>query len=177
MIEVLKRIEEISAGWSPLIWRATWQGGLYILATWLFCRIAKDRLTAALRHSLWWLASAQLFVRLFVVNSIPLPILPPEPVAAPPAVEYVSVGEPVYYVISESSPEQVAISEPPYWPSVTSIAFSLWLLGVGLGVGLSARRMMATRRLLRAAKPVLSPSTHELLAGLCERMEVRRSLL
>src|SRR5690348_10153087 len=71
-------LENMATTWSDRFLLACWQGGLFILAVWLACRIFR-RLPAAARHWLWWLACLKLLVSLFCVTPFDLPILPIAP--------------------------------------------------------------------------------------------------
>src|ERR1700722_13827761 len=53
------------------LWRASWQGGLFIAGVWIACMLFKQ-MPAWSKHWLWWLASLQLAVRLFICISVPV---------------------------------------------------------------------------------------------------------
>ena len=52
--------------------RACWQGGLFLLGVWAFCRLL-PRLPVKLRHWLWWLACLKLVLTLFWPYPLSLP--------------------------------------------------------------------------------------------------------
>ena len=64
-----------SAAWAPVIWRASWQGGLFVVAIWAVCK-ALPSVPASTRAWLWWVASAQLVIRFVVVTPIAVPVIP-----------------------------------------------------------------------------------------------------
>src|SRR5437899_8950541 len=61
--------------WISGLWRASWQGGLFILLVWAACRWL-PRLPAAARCWLWWLACLKLLLGFVWVSSLPVALLP-----------------------------------------------------------------------------------------------------
>src|SRR2546423_422496 len=57
--------------WIDSLWRASWQGGLFILLVWAVCRLF-PRLPAALCCWLWWLACLKLLCALVWIAPLPL---------------------------------------------------------------------------------------------------------
>ncbi|HWD37604.1 MAG TPA: hypothetical protein VG944_02055, partial [Fimbriimonas sp.] len=55
--------------WTDTMWRATWQGSLFVIAVWIVCRLFK-RLPASIRFWLWWIAGLQLLGRLLLLTPI-----------------------------------------------------------------------------------------------------------
>ena len=57
------------------VWRATWQGSLFIIAVFAICKCFR-RIPASARHWLWWLACLQMPLRLMFISAVALPLLP-----------------------------------------------------------------------------------------------------
>ncbi len=69
--------------WLASLFRACGQGGLWILAVWLICRMAR-RLPAAARVWLWWFACLKLILGLVPLAPLTLPLLPARPPSVVP---------------------------------------------------------------------------------------------
>jgi beta-lactamase regulating signal transducer with metallopeptidase domain len=75
-------------GWAmveaSVLWRASWQGALFVLAVGAACRFVR-RIPPAVRCWLWWLACLKLVMTLVVAAPLPLPLLPalPDSIASP----------------------------------------------------------------------------------------------
>src|SRR5437879_4560403 len=61
--------------WATGLWRACWEGALFILVAAVVCRLF-PRLTASARCWLWWLACLKLLVSLVWAVPLSLPLLP-----------------------------------------------------------------------------------------------------
>lgn len=186
--------------WWTAIVRASWQGGLALLAAWLLCRYAPG-LSPVARCWIWRFAYARLFVALLWGSPILLPLLPVAPKAetAPPAPfvavasESVAAGTPakgrddersLFGAVPapsepENSPAGIRSPEsgnaPPASPSPRPelAALLLWLGGVGVCCLRLGGACRAAERLRRSCKPVDLP---ELLAWrdrLADRLQLR----
>jgi beta-lactamase regulating signal transducer with metallopeptidase domain len=154
---------ESAAHWGEAMWRACWQGGLFVLIVWGVC-LRWRSMPSTLRCGLWWLVCLKLLVGLCPVF-LSLPLLPP----APDTAVVVEGGQIASHRVSASgSPTPVSApplpavvrSEAGRRPSVSGIAWLLgaWLLGTGTLVGITARALWRLRRLARQAE-LLSEST------------------
>jgi beta-lactamase regulating signal transducer with metallopeptidase domain len=166
--------------WAGALGRASFEGGLLILAVWALCRLA-PRLPAALRASLWWLACLRLVVGLTSLAGIaplPLPLLPVEPAAAPAPIVVPSGVAAVLPAIlsavpavSPVSPAASASGKPAVaWPSPLGVfggvLGALWLLAVLAQLVLLSRQLRQLRGILLRSTVV----TDGWIAGLWERL-------
>lgn len=159
--------------WAPAIWRASWQGSLFILSVWLISKTFRS-MPASAKSWLWWIASLQLILRFAAITSLDLPILPARTVdsigdfglkAAPttqtPAFEIpVAVSEVqranvrVAPLTMPQLSHSQAVAPSPKSPSRVSIlaaAMGLWMLGIIVCIGISARRLIGARKMLSNA--------------------------
>ncbi len=153
--------------WTDTMWRATWQGSLFVIAVWIVCRLFK-RLPASIRFWLWWIAGLQLLGRLLLLTPIALPILP----ATSAPAEASSQLE--IEVLSPIAPAQTYAPAPPT-PKLplNAFVFAAWSLGLASCAGLGIKRLQATRRLLKDATPVTSPIALRLLLEVSSKAKVR----
>lgn len=182
----ISTLNAVSGAWANAIWRATWQGALFIAIVWIICRLFKG-MPAATRSLLWWIASLQLLIRLAVVTPFAVPILPSRDLATSSAMEskapeLFSRGRVFQIPLAEpttsqapmpaltqavetvtDAPLSVVLAEPSPHLTVASIALCLWILGVFTCLSVSGRRLLGTRRLLRGAREVQSGPAYDLV--------------
>ncbi len=72
MTELLR---SCSGQWLDLMWKVTWQGGLFILVIFLITKVFR-RLSPTIKHLLWMLVIVKFLVMPFVTVPITLPALP-----------------------------------------------------------------------------------------------------
>src|SRR5437868_2612468 len=120
------------------MWRATWQGSLFVAAVWLICRLA-PRIPVTTRFWLWWLACAQFAVRLVVATPITLALLPaphsapsPDSISFAPSAAYSDA--PAIGTIAEPVMTRIATS-PLVWIAI------VWIVGVTVLLAASVRRL------------------------------------
>ncbi len=192
----------LAGHWAPLLWRASWQGGLFIAAVWIVCRVFR-RMPASTRHWLWWLASAQLMLRLVMASPIALPVLPAnavgsratEMVTAPIRTFAVSVSPPVRLRSSDSptSPAEGrgkglgltptlamdAMQRPvkASYPTVAFVALTAWIVGIGICLVAAGRRLVGSRRFLVGLRVVDSDRVLGLVDFLSRQIGVRPPLV
>ncbi len=163
------------------LWRACWQGGLFVLGVWIVCRLL-PRLPAATRYGLWWLACLKLVISLICAAAIPLPLLPPA--AEPPmrraahvwaeqsvqgrkkTAEHTRGGEagasalpPGKEAAERRLPRPDAdnsglapVLRPAPRLSVSTFLLAFWLAGVAVAGVSFFRRCMALQRIVRGAR-------------------------
>lgn len=174
----------LAGAWIAALWRASWQGGLFILAVWLLCRWA-PRLPAAARCWLWWLAGAKLLVGLAWLEPLPLPLLPAAPAAGPAPVSAAGAFR-VAFPGQRPPPPPGAFTltpfpfppaphprpAPPALPTAPLLLLA-WLVGLGFRLRRSLCELAAARRLRAGARPVLDPVVLVEVARLARRIGLR----
>lgn len=170
--------------WMAALWRASWQGGLALLAVWGVCRVF-SRLHPAVKAWLWRLAYLKLLLTLVWLQPIPLPMLPAKThgtAAQVSATTTATTATPLPRVTSASltsSYSGVAARQRPYsqpWRLIDFLpllAFC-WLIGAGYGYLRLRRFALRTRRLRRACRPVEDAQCMTMLANLSARLRLRR---
>jgi bla regulator protein BlaR1 len=178
------------------LWRASFQGALFIAAVWLVCRLA-PRLPAALRCGLWWAACLKLLVGLVWVSPVELPVLPasaalyirnvdagaaarpgPHPLAPSPTPPAPSLGEGENaYLSSSPLPGRaggVAGEEPGVRARAGEILpwglAALWAAGLLVQLALTVRQLRRTRRVVRQSEPLRAGWIAAAFAELLERL-------
>ena len=156
-------IESWASVWGDAMWRASWQGGLFILTVWLLCALF-PRMPIAARYGLWWLACLKLLVALFVI-SIALPVLPAPSPSGPPARNITALGSPSSTIMdsaesalgstrSNSQARQTMADTPSggIRLSLNSVLFISWLVGIALWLMIGTRQAWQLRRIVRSAR-------------------------
>lgn len=82
MGRVIEILDDLAATWSDSILRATWQGGLAIVAVWVLVR-CRPGLLPRVACWAWRLADLKLIVALLWATPLLLPLLPPRGQPAP----------------------------------------------------------------------------------------------
>ena len=82
---MIERLDDLAAGWSESLLRASWQGCLAIAAVWVLVRCHR-KLPPRVACWAWRLADLKLIVALIWATPLLLPMLTPEPVPWPAAV-------------------------------------------------------------------------------------------
>lgn len=183
--------------WLDSFWRASWQGGLFVLAVWGVGRLV-PRLPAATRCWLWWLACLKLLAGLVCATSLALPVLPaPREAAIPPQPAPASVARAALPSIAlDELPADASADGAPFQPAADRARLTpgrtharpapvrrvdlkerllgVWLVGLALGLWRTGRQWRVVRRLLRAARPVEQPWVREAAHGLAAAMGLRR---
>ncbi len=181
MSELIHSIE----AWQPILWRASWQGGLVILAAWAiarWCTILSPRVTSWI----WRLVCLKLLVTLCWTQPVAIAILPAASrqnaqatiavenpslravVEAPsPTRERLPLVEPRASTIGEGSDSQGQIA-------TSTILVTLWIAGVCCAVALTVGRWLSARRLCRAAATTESELFQRLCRSEAERLSIRR---
>ncbi len=175
-----------SGTWADVLWKATWQGGLFIIGLWLVCKAFK-RIPAWARHWLWMVACLQMGVRLIMISPLALPILPP---VAAPAISYAAeipsegseavdnqllTGTGASYRDYGTRSQEVVASSPqavvevveapaPERPSIVLYLLGAWALGALLVSGTYVRRLLGARQLLSKSLPIQDAAIQALVA-------------
>jgi len=163
--------------------RASWHGGVALVAVWLLCN-ALPRLPAAGRCWLWRAAIAKLLLSFTVAGTVALPLLPVQ-VLSGKARKAQSSRE----VAGETSPAgtasdaataapETAAAQPrvrdPIRPLVIDLLVSIWAAGV-LAFALRAVRAGRDVKVLRrGAAEATSEWVRETLHNLCRRLGIGR---
>lgn len=162
----------------PAVLRASWQGGLFIAVVWVICKVFRS-LPAAGRNWLWWIASVQMLVRLVSIATLPLPLLPaPQEVNANGNAAQIDLSAPTReYGDSQVSrhfettvirpPAPAPQKAPAIPPSPAALMMGIWLVGVGLSIAFSLKRLTATRRMLSHAEPITDGPILEIVQEFC----------
>jgi beta-lactamase regulating signal transducer with metallopeptidase domain len=167
--------DSLGAAWAGPMWRACWQGALFILAIAILCRFWTG-LPARARCWLWWLACLKLVTGLVCVRPLALPVLPASElgVAAPstatgavavPADLNATVGlvSSATAAPSLASPRgQARGSAQPQDQSSRSkplagLLLGAWLMGLALQMAVLLRQLLAASGMARSAQPVRDP--------------------
>ncbi|HSN87748.1 MAG TPA: M56 family metallopeptidase, partial [Thermoanaerobaculia bacterium] len=148
-----------------ILWRASFQGALFIAAVWLICRLA-PRLPAAVRCGLWWAACLKLLLGLVWMSPVELPVLP--------AAQSHSI------ISLEQSPGARAGASPAP-TSETGLPFdwktllaALWATGLLAQLALTVRQLRRTRRVIQRSEPVRAGWIAAAFAELLERLRLAR---
>lgn len=182
MIDLISALNDFSAGWLPAIGRASLQGGIFVAAVWVLCRVFRG-LPASLRYWIWWIACAQWIVRLVLVSPIELPVLPAETAAVAPVAEAsapVSFSAQPFVPVSVPTTSYVAPVRvaPAVALTPASFAMLVWALGIlSLGV-FSVRKLAYTRRIVLGAQPIpAGTDCPEIAIELSKEMGIRTPIL
>lgn len=164
----IQTANDLASGFLPVLWRASWQGALFVAAAWLVCR-AFPRIPAATRYWLWWFACLQFLARLVIAAPIQVPVLPAAPtnVVAIEAHQTMSLpGSGVQEIRAEPTVPVPNADPIPVFPNWELGLCSVWLLGLALTGGSAIRRLRRTRLLVAAAEDLrfhpVSPAVTEL---------------
>lgn len=182
-------------GWAGAIARASWEGGLALLAAWALTH-ALPRLSPAARCWLWRLAALKLLVAFCWSSPVELAVLPAAGAErSDGVVEYWSDGagqggaarldpEPnsalatpsIFAVLptpSEPNPPSFQYSTTPFSPAIALML--LWALGVGWGARRLVGEWRRLQRLLRQSQPVSDQETVAAAGELCARLGLERA--
>ncbi|HLV79604.1 MAG TPA: hypothetical protein VKT32_04955 [Chthonomonadaceae bacterium] len=136
--------EPVALAWGEAVWRACWQGGIFLLAVWGLCRLL-PRLPAALQCWLWWLACLKLVLGLVALPPISLPLL----AASGPARAISSPAyAPVPFLPASGGTMSAGAAPSAGWWLLPSL---LWSAGVLLCLLVVARQSLALCALRREA--------------------------
>ena len=167
--------------WLDLMWKVTWQGGVFIAVIFLITRIFR-RLSPTIKHLLWMLVIVKFLVMPFVVIPISLPGLPIT--VREPIVE-TSDLRPQTGVIPESSPTLLTEQLPAttevsrarvvgQWPS---ILFSVWIFGVLVLLMGIIYRSLKLKRDIAAAKVLEDPTVLQIVGEGAKQLRIKPPLL
>ncbi|HKV11601.1 MAG TPA: M56 family metallopeptidase, partial [Thermoanaerobaculia bacterium] len=179
--------------WLEILWRASFQGALFIAAVWLICRLI-PRLPAAVRCGLWWAACLKLLLGLVWMSPVELPVLPaamasarpsPHPLAPSPTTPAPSLGEGEEHTASQisSSPlpgrgDGVAGEGPGVRARageglIVALA-ALWAAGLLAQLALTVRQLRRTRQVIQHSQPVRAGWIVAAFAELLDRLDLVR---
>lgn len=173
----INALNELSAGWVLLLWKASWQGGLALLLAVVVIRAVR-RIPAYAQCWLYRLAFLKLLIAGIVMVSVELPVLPPVKTAA--AVEMHSVAtetpalradvmSPVRQDLTVISGSQnVTLPQLSWW----SWLLMAWIVGVIAGVVNLMRQWALVRRMVSRLPAVTDASLHQSVAENCRRMHL-----
>ncbi len=181
MSELLHSIE----AWQPNLWRASWQGGLVILAAWAVARWGTF-LTPRVMCWIWRLVCLKLLVTLFWTQPVAIAILPAA--SGPNIPATIDVEKPVSSASTTApspTPERFPLGEPhastirPNADSdgkvaIGTILVTLWIAGVSCAVALTVGRWFSAWRLCRAAATTDSELFQRLCQSEAKRLAIRR---
>jgi beta-lactamase regulating signal transducer with metallopeptidase domain len=186
--------------WAAAMGRACWQGGLALLVVWGACAVLR-RTAPAVKCWLWRLGYLKFLVALFLLVPISVPLLPAPrvrpasetsagaPLAEAPVTRAIPApaapftGLPAATTTPPVLAQTPAVAQPgalpptnspSQRPSIHTILFVLWLLGVVLTGVRVCRAWHRTGALRRAATPIADPGVHALLARLAAQVHLRR---
>jgi bla regulator protein BlaR1 len=158
----------------PTLLSASIDGAIFVAIVWILSRAVRT-LSPAARTVLWWAAAAKFLIALVWVTPVVVPILPVEsstPLTATIASPAVALRE----ITSLATPgRQTGAPAPPeaasLWPRVFA---GLWVLGLMVCAGISARRWRQTVAVTRRSVPA-PDALHALAADLAGRLHLRRT--
>jgi beta-lactamase regulating signal transducer with metallopeptidase domain len=186
--------------WIDSLWRASWQGAIFILLVWAVCRLF-PRLPASLCAWLWWLACLKLLCALVWIAPPRLVLLPavPRPAAIPAPAPWPSHAplsvrvEPTAHAPARVAPPHRAPDPPqpgapaartgpgvpaappaPRHSRVPELLLALWLAGLAWRLAGMLRQWWAARRLAREALPLEDRLVQEQAAELAAALGLRR---
>lgn len=157
--------------WLSRLLVACLSGCLVIGVVWMACRLL-PRLSGAVRCWLWWLVCLKLFLGLIALPTITLPLLPQPSSPAPVYVPYEEDSPSASKTQNTPAPAKAAENERPSLgpeePTPTDsplrwshLLFGVWLIGVGIGIGMQANALLQLRRLAAHSERLESPSLTE----------------
>jgi beta-lactamase regulating signal transducer with metallopeptidase domain len=173
----IEMLDDLAAGWSGSMLRASWQGGLLIAAAWLLVR-CRPALPPRVACWIWRLADLKLIVALVWAAPLLLPLLPPlaDPGSAPEVFAQAPNVPPGLAGGSGTIPSLAGeLAEPSAtpFPSVAAAALLFWLSGVIGGMTLVGRGWLAAARLRRACPPIDRPDLWEAASELARVLGLR----
>ena len=166
-------LDHASTIWASALWRGCWQGTLLLATVAVACKLF-PRIPAAARYWLWWLACAKFIVGAALTVAIPLAILPSNsatlPAARPVAlVKAALIGRPVptspapHEIVSTSTKavdfaSAISVPHPSpkpahRLPSIASMLFVVWCIGVILLAMSTVGRTLRLARIVRCCSP------------------------
>lgn len=158
--------------WAAQIWKATWQGGIFILLVWLACRYWKS-LSAEARGWLWWLACAKLILGLVPLTPIELPLLRADEPAARPITTMLESVDPPTLAASTSVPTPITTQAQSFDPWIVLAA--LWGLGVLVKVIFSLIGAIRLRGIVRRATSLSDSPVGDMARTLGVELGISRS--
>lgn len=174
MSEFLLRASELAVGG---LWRAVWQGGLFVLAVLAITRVAK--MTAGARATAWWLANVKLVLTAAVPLALAMPLLPP-PAHVEPVHSRLESGAPLFGPGPLMIATRPAAPRPPPFPWM-GLLCTVWLVGAAGAVERLVAQHRRARQLTADALPLSDPGILDTVqrlaldAGLSHVPQVRSS--
>jgi beta-lactamase regulating signal transducer with metallopeptidase domain len=177
--ELFRAIEPWANVWGASLWRASWQGGLAIIAAWAiarWCTFLSPRIVCRF----WRLACLKLLVALLWVQPVAIPVLRAN--AMPTAITERAVPAPATTRTETSPPRPLtemrpaAANErsPTGHATIWSWLLTLWVIGVSFRVALTARQWKAVRRLCGLSEPSQSMELQQTSRREADRLGIRR---
>lgn len=190
----IARVNELAGAWGAAIWRASWQGAIFVFVVYAVC-FAFRKLHPAVRYWLWWLAAMQFLARFAFV--VPVAVAAPHVAPLVGESNLTAPGPAMRPGESSSVPaaptwEGSLGARPPdesLWVSTSTrakvqlshgsiiapaaVAMAAWLFGV---VGLSVAALRKIRRshaFVDAATPCNSERIIEVASRICEARNLR----
>lgn len=172
-----RAIDELSAAWAPLLWRASWQGGMALLLVFAISRGVQN-LPAYVRCWLWRLAFFKLLIAGLWSFPVELHWLPPvestatateSPLAAFEVVRDSIPGQDEAAGRARPGPERHSRPGPLSW------LMMVWIAGVVLGSTNLVRQWVKLRRTVSRLAWLADERVCHGLAENCSRMGLRRT--
>ena len=189
----MSALDTVSAAWSEAIFRACWQGLAFIILAAAACCVIRQ-LTPAMRCAIWCIACAKLVLGVCWIAPPAIPVLPPVPAAmnvvspgSTVGVDNLQFGGPMterpranaaidggqdipaisHRFPANAEPLPTIVTSPAFW-------FTLWAIGVCLGIGIRSIRVIRTVRLIRDARRMNSPRIESVVAELSISLGIRK---
>lgn len=155
---LLHWLNSVSSDAISNLWRATWQGGIFVAIAWILCRLLV-RVPQATKNWIWWIACGQVLVRLVCAASLPLAVLPAKvdsfPVEASSPIMMQPQAVAVPPIANAALPNKSSVSKPRLEaPSPATLLMLLWLSGVLAIVGWTAIRVARAKRMVSEGRTV-----------------------
>jgi beta-lactamase regulating signal transducer with metallopeptidase domain len=179
MSNLFQAIEPWANVWDASLWRASWQGGLAIVAAWAiarWCTLLSPRIVCWI----WRLACVKLLVALLWVQPVAIPVL--RAGSMPTAIAERAVPAPATTrtetapprAIAELRPAPANERSPTDHATIWSWLLTLWVIGVIFRVALTARQWNAVRRLCGSSIASQSSDLQQTCRREADRLGIRR---
>ncbi len=185
MNELLHSLEPWASAWQANLWRASWQGGLAILAAWAIIRWWKS-LSPRVMCWIWRVVCLKLLVTLIWVEPVAIPILPVAGTGIVPTIAGIDRAAPhrLDDVATLTRPQQPRVIsdgpgttphiEPARPLAISTMLMLLWATCVAMFIAVTVGTWLSIRRLCGSA----ASASSDLLANVCRdeanRLGIRR---
>ncbi len=158
-----------------LLWRASWQGGIFVAIIWAACRLIPS-MPAQAKRWLWWLACLQMGLRITPVGFLTLPIMPAQTTRSVAAATANKKLESAieFSIPSAGTAEPTSPTQPevPEKPSGMLLLGTCWLLGCLALSAIALRRWGAVKGLIRGSEDTVQEEVLATVRDLSSEMNI-----